>query len=244
MKAYIKRISALVLAVTLCFALCSCSTIKEMRASQAFYGEGGEIIWGGQVYKPLEISELPEELELYTSGWGSVTANDVPVLLSDVYGTDMYYNHNKTLIEAGVYYAREDVYDYVKNLIKYPYLNDYCVEIQDEWTLEASFDPLKERYLNTIDEIIYGGNEVYDNDDYYDAVTSDYADIYACDEKMVFQSLVYRVEENENGEMYLSTFVSRDMYDYDENIFGVYRIPEDKKAMMKELITLGEDELN
>ncbi len=231
------------LAAVLCLALCSCNAIKEMRQSQAFYGENGEIIWGGQVYKQLSFGEFPEELEFNISGWGNVTEKDVPVLLSEFFGADMYYNHNKTVIETGsksAYYAREDVYDYVQDLIKYPYISDYCVEIDDEWTLETSYELLKERYLNAIDEIIYGGNELSPEDEnYFDTgITSDYADIYKCDEKMVFQSLAYRIEELENGDMVLSRFTGA---------YGVsmirYRIPDDKKAMMKELLTLGEDGL-
>ncbi|MBQ8868261.1 MAG: hypothetical protein IJ027_00890 [Oscillospiraceae bacterium] len=242
MKAYIKRISALVLVAVSCLVLCSCSAIKEMRQEQAFYGENGEIIWGGQVYMQLDIlSELPEELELNTSGWGRVTAKDVPVLLSKMFGEDMYYNHNKTMLEMeySSYYAREDVYDYVEDLIKYPYISDYCIEIEDEWTLETGYELLKERYLNAIDEIIYGGNELSPDYDEEYVVWTDSASIYKCDEKMIFQSLAYRIEELENGDMILTRFTDT----YDAYVIQ-YRVPDDKKAMMKELLTLGEDELN
>lgn len=244
MKKSLKRISALLLALVLCFALCSCKEIKEMRENQAFHGENGEIIWGGQVYKPLETIGLPEELELYTSGWGSVTEKDVPVLLSDMLGADMYYNHNKTVIEAGrVHYAREDVYDYVAGLIKYPTLNEYCVEYEVGLSYQTKFQLLRQRYINAIDEIIYGGNEIStDYKDYEEIATNDYADIYKCDKKMVFQSLTYRVEERKNGDMVLGAYVTKDIYDYDV-YYTEYRVPDDKKAIMKELLTLGEDGL-
>ena len=247
MKKSIKRIFALLSAFVLCFGLCSCVDIKEMRASQAFHGENGEIIWGEQVYRPLVAVEFPEELELNTRGWGSVTEKDVPVLLSDMLGSDMYYNHNKTVIEAGrVHYAREDVYDYVVNLIKYPELDSYCVEVGDGY-FSVRYDELKQRYLNAIEEVIYGGNEIftdyddYDYEDYEEIATKDYADIYKCDEKMVFQSLAYRVEERENGDMILSSFITQDIYDYDEFYYKEYRIPDNKKAILKELLTLDDE---
>ena len=245
MKKNIKRLSALVLAVACCIVLCSCSAIKEMRASQAFEGENeGEIIWGGQVYRELDIrSELPEGIELKTNEWGRVTEKDVPVLLSEFFGADMYCNHNKTVIETGIvkpfFYAREDVYDYVENLIKYPALDEYCVEYEVGPNYEKEYELLKQRYLNAIDEIIYGGNEVYtDYEDYEEIAIEDYTDIYKCDEKMVFQSLAYRVEERKNGDMFLTSYITQDIYDYDEIHYGEYRIPDDKKALMKELLTL------
>ena len=239
MKKFLKRISALLLAFVLCFALCSCKEIKEMREKQAFHGENGEVIWGGQVYKPLCYeSEIPEELEFNISGFGNVTKKDVPVLLAEMLGTDMYYNHNKTLIDADAYYAREDVYDYVADLIKYPTLNEYCVGYEVGLSYQTKFQLLKQRYINAIEEIVYGGNEVPSdyNEDF--VVWTDSAEIYKCDEKMVFQSLAYRVEEQENGDMILSRFTG----EYDVYMVQ-YRVPDDKKAIMKELLTLGEDGL-
>lgn len=247
MKKSFKRISALLLALITCVCLCSCKEIKEMRENQAFYGENGEIIWGEQVYMPLEALELPEELECSWLGYGCVTEKDVPVLLSNTLGTGMYYNHSKTVIEARTYYARKDVYDYVANLVKYPRLNEYCVEVDYDGYYDIEYQLLKQRYLNAIDEIIYGGNEIYtdyeDYENYEEIATKDYADIYKCDEKMVFQSLIYRVEERENGDMLLTSYITQDIYDYDDFYYREYRIPDDKKAIMKELLTLGQDGL-
>ncbi len=234
MKAYIKRVSALALAVVLCLALCSCNAIKEMRASQAFYGENGEIILGGQVYKSLNTQELPAGLETRINDVGYITESDVPVLLASTFGEWASYNHNKTVIEAGIYYAREDVYDYVAQLIKYPYISDYCVEVENEVSYETEYQLLKQRYLNAIDEIVYGGNEItYDQQGEY-AFSTDSMSIYKCDEKMVFQSLAYRVEEMENGDILLTRFTE----EYDVYIIR-YRVPDDKKAIMKELLALG-----
>ena len=58
---------------------------------------------------------------------------------------------------------------------------------------------------------------------------------------MVFQSLAYRVEERVNGDMILSSFITQDIYDYDEFYYKEYRIPDDKKAILKELLTLDDE---
>ncbi len=240
MKKTVKRIFALVLVIAACLCFCSCREIKEMRASQAFYGENGDIVWGDQVYKSLEVQELPRGLEFNIYSEGVTTEKDVPVLLADTFGQQMYYNHNKTLIEAGGYYAREDLYDYVLDLIKFPYITDYCIEVGYDGSYNTGYQLLKQRYITAFEEIIYGGMEInIEGYDYYDiGIITDYVGIYKCDKEMVFQTLAYEIEELEDGELILIRHTQE--YDY---YVQIYRVPDDKKAIMRELLTLGEDGL-
>ncbi len=247
MKKHIKRISALVLSVACCLVLCSCSAIKEMRQSQAFYGENeGEIIWGGQVYKSLNIYEFPEGLETQIGDVCYITEKDVPVLLSQLIGDDMYYNYNKTILnrDYSSYYVREDVYDYVENLMEYPYLDKYCVEVDDGFSYNVSYEPAKQRYLDAIAQIASSENKVSLDMYYSDALdTVDWTSIYKCDEQMIFLNEVYKIEEDKSGDIYVTEFDIEMKYEDYSSSYQTYRVPDDKKAMMKELLTLGEDGL-
>lgn len=232
MKAYIKRISALVLVLVSCFVLCSCN-IKEMREVQAFYSENaGEVIYKGQVYKALPIDQLPEGLETQIDDVGYITEGDVPVLLSEMFGEWASYNHNRTIINGDAYYCREDVYDYVVNLIKYPYIDEYCIEVDYSGNYDIGYELVKQRYVNAIYSTISNG-EKYNDEDYYMEV-SDSVQIYKCDEKMIFQSIAFNINEIENGDIVLV------VYDFEYYDSTTYMVPSDKKAIMKELLTLGE----
>lgn len=248
MKKILKRLSVLALAALSCFALCACS-VKEMREAQAFYGQDEtEVIYNGQHYKLIGgYEDFPIELEINTNGWGYITEKDVPVLLSQIIGDDMYYNYSKTIIhkDYSSYYVRDDVYDYVENLMEYPYLDKYCVEVDDEFSYNPSYELVRERYISAIEEITQTGEAIsLDDESYAETSIKDHASIYNCDEKMIFQRLAFSIEERESGNMYLIDYNFD--YEYEDTYYESSRrilIPDDKKAMMKELLTLGEDGL-
>lgn len=235
MNKTLKRISALVLAAASCLVLCSCN-IKEMKEAWAFYSENeGEIIWGGQVYKSLDRQYLPEGFEMRTEGVCYITEKDVPVLLSTVFGDGAVYNHNKTMVRgSGVKsscYAREDVFDYVNTLFEnHHYIDRYCVEVHNEFTSKISFELVEERYISAIYGIVSNDDLVIEEQS-GERTINDYTHIYLCDPEMIFQSLSYNIFEEKNGDIKI-----RKYYD----TYHTYLVPDDKKAMMKELLTLGE----
>ena len=47
----IKRILAIVFCLIICFSLCSCNYIDELRSKQAFYDESGNITFRDEVYQ-------------------------------------------------------------------------------------------------------------------------------------------------------------------------------------------------
>ena len=91
----IKRILAIVFCSIICFSLCSCNYIDELRSKQAFYDESGNITFRDEVYITLPSCE---NLKYYTEGYGRVTTEDVPVLLSDNYGQSFSFNKDLSLL--------------------------------------------------------------------------------------------------------------------------------------------------
>lgn len=227
MKKTIKRISALVSAVACCLVLCSCSAIKQMRQAQAVYSENeGEIIYNGDVYKSLNIKELPDELAVQTGDICYITERDVPVLLSETFGQWAHVNSNKTIINGDVYYAREDVYDYAVDMIENPRLSKCYVEVYNTETLEAEYKEIPQRYLTAIYGISLGYNHYSQPDEYIETVDS--VVIYMGDEKEMFTAHVFTIDELINGDIVIYSY--DEYYGYDD-----YLVPNDQKAMIKEL---------
>ena len=126
----IKRVLAIIFCLVICFSLCSCNYIDEMRLKQAFLEEDGTITFRDEVY--ITLPEC-DNLKYYTEGYGRVTTEDVPVLLSDNYGQSFAFNKDLSLlrISLGNYYVREDLYDQYYGIISSkPSLDRYCISGQ------------------------------------------------------------------------------------------------------------------
>lgn len=122
-----KRWIAVALATLLCFSLCGCSELEQMRAEHAVWQEDGSILWNGAVYRELELNDSNRELDFaYDYVTIYVTEPDVPVLLSEMFGDGMDVCANGTLIKFYDYrndyryklYCREDAYDEMVNKLE------------------------------------------------------------------------------------------------------------------------------
>jgi hypothetical protein len=149
-----KKVTAIILCLLMCFSLCSCKKIKAVKERQAFYDDGG-IVYKGVLYKPVEPSD--EINYTYTNQQNLfVTESGVSYLLYWKYGKDASMNDAGTIItytNDGFDYVREDKYeeylDSLENGINYTKLNfqyyneelgenkDYILT-DDEYTLFMS----------------------------------------------------------------------------------------------------------
>lgn len=111
-----KRMLSLLLVMLLCLSLCSCKELDAKRAVHAVLDKDGTILWNETVYKPLP--EFDDEV-MYTYGmdpssdvrWIQVTAPDLPVLLSEYFGSRVYvYNHNTLLSGWDLFYDSKQTY--------------------------------------------------------------------------------------------------------------------------------------
>ncbi len=120
MKKNGKRVFAIMLVALQIFLLCGCTALDEMRKNQAFYGEDGNIVWNGNVYK-----KLPESAYFYPetdyNTMVNVTEADVPVLLSGMFGLAYYYpSADGVFLEdhaEDIYYCEMSVYTQIRDRI-------------------------------------------------------------------------------------------------------------------------------
>lgn len=114
-----KRWTAIVLVVLMCLPLCGCQMLDDMRATHAFLQDDGSVLWDGNVYRVLVLTDEMAEVDLIPDRKAlNVTKADVPVLLSGLLGQEFNVYNNGVLLELytwdsyeRVLYCREDQYD-------------------------------------------------------------------------------------------------------------------------------------
>lgn len=131
-----KRVLALALTVVLCLSLCGCRQLDEMRANHATWMDNGYILWNGHAYIPLYSTddvvyyEYVDDLNWSDSEVIHVTKPDVPVLLSEMMGTNGYTGAGGLLIECNsLVTSLYDTMEYKNNV--------YCRADMYNWTVDA-----------------------------------------------------------------------------------------------------------
>lgn len=122
-----KTILSILLVVILCFLCCGCDALDEMRQIQAVYLEDRSIMLAdGEIYKMLpQCDELTPKFSYKSDSEIFVTEKDVPVLLSQIFGSYYYKSEDGMFIsgydnvtEVSGIYCREDAFERIKKQIK------------------------------------------------------------------------------------------------------------------------------
>jgi len=242
MKKTIKKLLVIALAVGMCFVLCSCDFIREMRKSWAYYTDETKekIIFHDKIYLPIDDERL-EEYFIKTDNLGSVSQKDVPLLLSSVFGDEMWYNSNKTIIEAvrqdseNEIYCREDYVDELMAFLDNPVMDRYCFDAIDFETLEFETKVLSEDAVKLINDIILTGKPYEDNYDYDDINYIVMLD--ECDKDGTFTNGYINVWEMTDGRYVIYTSVYRDgNSEYEDFCIDV---PKENSLLFKEIFELS-----
>lgn len=185
-----KKITAIILCLLMCFSLCSCKRLKELKEKHAVFDEGG-IVYHDVLYKPVEhSSEINYNYQNLKHVF--VTEAGVSYLLYWKYGNNCSMNEDETIItgiDGGYDYVREDKYeeylDSLENGINYTRLGfDYHSEelgentdyilTDDEYTLFMSllkgtpvtFENLSRRDYEYNHFFLVSDNELFRKDGY------------------------------------------------------------------------------
>ncbi len=131
----LKKFLCLCLSIIICFSLCSCNFIDELREKQAHFNKNNNIVYNGKVYKVLNDCKYSPS-DFSKNKTVIITEEDVPLLLSETLGERFYlsddekfikkysfgydydYSYEDETLENNVYYAREDVYDEISSMIE------------------------------------------------------------------------------------------------------------------------------
>ena len=164
MKAF-KKILTVVLLAALALSLTSCLSLDEAKAHHLKYADitRETISFNGKTYKKLpETSYNVAPSFLYSDGEYNLTAPDVPVLVSEMYGSDAYYNGQYDLIL--VWNGSEDK---VESALRLNVLRSDSMEIVSEYfTSEENYEKYAAEFEDP-DFTSYSAEKyVYDQDTY------------------------------------------------------------------------------
>lgn len=120
MKRIWRTVALIAALLMLCGCLCGCDELDAMRARQATWNADGTITWGDKIYREIPDHYLLSMIETWESVY--VTDPDVPVLLSEDYGDEMWYHTEYPSILCDYYneryYCLVDEYDNVIAMLK------------------------------------------------------------------------------------------------------------------------------
>lgn len=229
MKNTVKKLASVLLIVFICLSLCSCSMLDQMKEEQAFFlnEDRTEIVWQGVTYKHIPVDD--NIMGEYVHG-GSITASDVPVLLSGLFGYSFGVVEPYGLIHSnyGMYYCKEDEYDYYMTMLANYNKNKYAYRTEEIIGTNAYRSHLNIVDVDTVKAIeeILAFHKVED----FNYRTSWLFSIYTCEDTGTFYDYCFEVVEvkGEAGCYY---------FQYDNKINGeeYYKVPEQYKPLFDKI---------
>ncbi|MBR5451910.1 MAG: hypothetical protein IKV36_02820 [Clostridia bacterium] len=227
MKNTVKRLASVLLVIIICFSLCSCSMLDEMKEQQAFFlnDDKTEFVWKGVNYKQIPVNDDIFYNNLQPGGY--ITESDVPVLLSELYGYYFWVCEPMGLIETGGnFYCKTDEYDYYMTLIatynkdKYAYRTE---EIIGPNAYRANLNIVDEETIKAIEYTL-----AFCKVKNFNLQTQWMYTIYTCEDTGTFYDRCFDVVEV-RGEGYY--------FQYEDKINGeeYYKVPDEYKKLFDKI---------
>ena len=253
MKKFTKITALAVAIIMLCLSLSGCASLDLKREEQAFWTNEDSIdsitLSSGETYVILE--EDVEQLVMYDSrNWQYVyvTQKDVPVLLSDTYGTLLYFSDDKkfidgcltgienndgsftlndtrsvsgltSVLQTAIFFTPVNTSNvYVDGI---PYHPEELTEKHVTYCKKDYYDDIMEQFENGIDYTHYAYEySVYDED--YDIKYKDYT--LSKDESKIIEKILKDVKPKaETDSLYYDYYNLCNLYHYsDDEIFAEY----------------------
>lgn len=187
------RIVSLLTVLAICFSLCGCNLLDELRESRATVLADGTVrLYDGTEYKPLpECEELTPEFNEYEMVY--VAAEDVPLLLTDFFYENCFDKSDDGLFlqayteESVVYYCRTDAYDSVLERINNGFTAEkYCYPYVDYEEAEYIYCTLTPAQAEAVAQVC----QTQTPEELPKAAIVDFeymADLYLCSGDMLFK---------------------------------------------------------
>ena len=243
MKKYIKIVLATLLMLCICFSLCSCIELDDLKAQHAVQMSDYEIVLQGKSY--IEFAD--DEIEINMGydddeySYCNVTKENVPVLLSSAQGHTAEINTKKGIIlYNGRYYAREDIYPTAKEAVEQK--NFTTLYFEYETGLNEEYIPIYERYMfnksekNIINNILNSKTFYTDDDiDIYDYKHE--FEIYKTDDTDLLLKYECDLYVNSKGTEY---YLVRYNYYYNDDSPAIYIVNKKYNDMFKRLAEMND----
>lgn len=201
MKKYLKILSLISLLIIISTLFSSCNGLDEMRKTQAFWNntEKTEIIYNNEIYKKIDLGTVELLSDYRDTVQINITEKDVPVLLSEFFGTYAAVRQKGKFIvvSSEEYYCLAEDYDEILLSLKDMEPTSACVYNYDIY--KGGYGLLSDEdneILNSIISLDEAKVISYENIKHFGAV-------YRCDEKMIFSYEWFNFKKAD-GKYYLS----------------------------------------
>lgn len=226
MKKYLKITLVFCLIFVLTALLCGCDMLDEMRASQAFYKGENTVVFGGAEYKYLTTRDTEMDPFFGETDWLQITEDDVPVLLSDMFGDGATISEDKKFIgTAGAIYCRADCHKEMEERLKLGFIPEtYCYNYYNSITDRQSYYILTDQEKDAINNLITSTEATAMPDG---ATLSPQYQVYLelCSKDLLFRTSAFQLFVTEKSTYYL--------LDYTESGTLVYTVPENQKSVFQ-----------
>ncbi|MBQ9680000.1 MAG: hypothetical protein IJV48_04895 [Ruminococcus sp.] len=155
MKKTVKLLALMTVIAVVALSLCSCRSMDETIANQAFYTDSTktEFTLRGKLYRKMDIGRLSFiDAGNYPSQNNGcyITEKDVPALLSSWYGDWYFINDDETVVYVyGDNYVREDKYEAVKEVADSAVLDHYYISYYPNLYHSAPYESIEADYWDT-----------------------------------------------------------------------------------------------
>ncbi|MEE0946035.1 MAG: hypothetical protein U0M42_04295 [Acutalibacteraceae bacterium] len=201
MKRTIYRILCFTLLICICFTLCSCKMLDEMKAQRVLYADSSHttLIYEDNLYKA--INNVSDEFAISYYDTVTISDADVPLLLTNYFGTIGFCDKTKTFIEQNdLIYCREDAYDFYSSL-KPEDLTHVCFETyNEEYELDETI-LAEQKIISTLENIIKASPL-----DIEYPVSTSYISLYLADEKLILKKDYLLIIKATDGNIYVSQY--------------------------------------
>lgn len=253
MKKTVKLLALMTVIAVVALSLCSCRSMDETIANQAFYTDSTktEFTLRGKLYRQLDIGRL-SFIDAQNAAPGSgcyITEKDVPALLSSWYGDWYSFNYDETVVYVyGHNYVREDKYEAVKEAADSAVLDHYYISYYPNLYHSAPYEGIESDYYDVdnvktvfldqdVTDAINNALKTADNDKVQlseDTLQSaDAMMIERCDKDMIVTTYDSNVVLLRDGEKCYA--IDDSNYYYRDDAYTVCPFDKEGEALIKDL---------
>lgn len=229
MKKTFKLIAIFCITALLALTLCGCDALDEMRASQVFYTDDGNLIYGGAEYKYLTDGDSGIDPFYNSEQTVYLTDKDVPVLLSAFFGEMADLSADERFIGNGLFiYCRADCYDEMASRIEKGFVAEtYCYEYYNFRMEESIFYVLTDDEKEAVNKVITTVTPTTLPDG-VSLNPLESVELELCSKDMLFRTDSFELCVTENSSYYLTDFTESDTL--------IYNVPDELKPVFAKIL--------